>query len=289
VGGGGHLTTARTWLPAAVLVVLAACSDGGGGKAATSPSTSPTDALTSSTSSGGVTSSSTTTSSVPTGTLAGKTVVLDPGHNGGNASHPAEIGRLVDAVTERKPCDTTGAATNDGYPESAFAFDVSQRLARLLEGAGVRVVLTRTNDSGVGPCITERAAIGNREKADAAVSIHADGGPSGGRGFHVIEPALVRGHTEPILAASHRLAMALRLNYASLTGMPPSTYIGHDGLDVRSDLGGLNLSTVPKVFIECGNMRNATDAPLLKSPDFRQRAAAALFQSIVAFLEGGPV
>src|SRR5207244_9812030 len=111
------------------------------------------------------------------GVLAGKTVVLAPGHNGANGSHPAEINRLVDAVTLRKPCDTAGAATADGYTESAFTLDVSQRLAHLLEQAGARVVLTRTDDKGVGPCITERAAVGNRAKADAAVSIHADGGP----------------------------------------------------------------------------------------------------------------
>ena len=53
----------------------------------------------------------------------------------------------------------------------------------------------------------------------------------------------------------------MRNRFTRDTGMPYSNYIG-DGtaLDVRSDLGGLNLSTVPKVFIECGNMRNATDA-----------------------------
>src|SRR5205823_13005324 len=134
---------------------------------APAPSTSASTAL-------GSTSSSVPGTAPPTtaktaGVLAGKTVVLDPGHNGANGSHPAEIGRLVDAVTERKPCDTAGAATNDGYPESAFTLDLSQRLRALLEAAGVRVVLTRTTDSGVGPCITERAAIGNRAKADAAV------------------------------------------------------------------------------------------------------------------------
>jgi hypothetical protein len=33
---------------------------------------------------------------------------------------------------------------------------------------------------------------------------------------------------------------------------------------------------VPKVFVETGNMRNATDASLLESADFRQREAEAL-------------
>ena len=68
--------------------------------------------------------------------------------------------------------------------------------------------------------------------------------------------------------------------------MPPATYVGRDGLDVRTDLGGLNLSTVPKVFIESGNMHNATDAALLESPAFRQRAADALAHGLETFLLG---
>ena len=48
--------------------------------------------------------------------------------------------------------------------------------------------MTRSDNSGWGPCINERAAIGNRADADAAISIHADGGPADGRGFHVIYP-----------------------------------------------------------------------------------------------------
>src|SRR5206468_11421385 len=128
--------------------------------------------------------------------LAGKVIAIDPGHNGGNASHPNEINRQVDAGGFQKSCDTTGTATNAGYAEAAYTFDVATRLAAGLRAAGATVVLTRDSNTGVGPCIDERAAVGNRAQADAAVSVHADGGPSGGRGFHVIEPALVKGYTE---------------------------------------------------------------------------------------------
>src|SRR3712207_8597199 len=41
----------------------------------------------------------------------------------------------------------------------------------------------------------------------------------------------------------------------------------------RSDLGGLNLSDVPKVFIETGNMQNPRDAALLRQRSFQARAA----------------
>ena len=65
-----------------------------------------------------------------------------------------------------------------------------------------------------------------------------------------------------------------------------TTYIGQDGIDVRNDLGGLNWSTIPKVFIETGNMRNATDAALLSSAAFRQRVAQSLCQGLADFLAG---
>jgi N-acetylmuramoyl-L-alanine amidase len=208
--------------------------------------------------------------------LRGKTIAVDPGHNGANWAHPAEINRLVDAGGFRKACDTTGTSTNDGYSEATYTFDVATRLARILRREGARVVLTRTSNEGVGPCIDERAAIGNRAHADAAISIHADGGPAGGRGFEVIY--------KPRAPASRSLALAVRQAFAAITGEPYSTYVGRDGLDVRTDLGGLNLSVVPKVLIETANMRNATDARRLESAVYRQREAVALARGLEAFL-----
>jgi N-acetylmuramoyl-L-alanine amidase len=218
--------------------------------------------------------------------LAGAVILLDPGHNGGNAAHPDIINQLVNVVTEQKACDTTGAQTDAGYPEYAFNFDVAIRLARLLRKDGAKVVLTRHTDTGVGPCVTERAAIGNRAHANAAISIHADGGPASGSGFEVIEPGLVPGYNDKIVGPSRRLGLDIRNAYHAITGEPYSDYIGSAGLDVRTDLGGLNLSKVPKVFIECANMRNSGDAARLTSAAFRQRIAVALAAGFIAFLHG---
>jgi N-acetylmuramoyl-L-alanine amidase len=216
--------------------------------------------------------------------LSGKTIAIDPGHNGRNWAHPAEINRLVDAGTLRKACDTTGTATASGYAEPAFTFDVAVRLRRILRKAGANVVLTRTSNAGWGPCITERAAIGNRAHADAAVSIHADGGPPSGRGFHVIYPPSIRGLTADIAKPSRCLALAMRRAYRAGTGLPYATYLGGNGLSVRSDLGGLNLSDVPKVFVETGNMRNRSDASQLESPRFRERIARSIATGLARFL-----
>ena len=121
--------------------------------------------------------------------LAGLTVVIDPGHDGGNGADPGYIDRPIDGGGFTEPCDTTGTETDNGYTEHAFNFDVALRAQALLAGRrGRRVVLTRSTDTGVGPCVNVRAAIANDLHADVAVSIHADGGPPGGSGFAVDTP-----------------------------------------------------------------------------------------------------
>ncbi len=216
------------------------------------------------------------------GALAGKVIVIDPGHNGGNATAPQIIDRQVWSGTAYKACDTTGTETDAGYPEHAFTFDTSLRLKRLLEAAGARVILTHTTDSGVGPCVTERAAIGNVNHAAAVISFHADGGPAGGYGFHVMEPTQVAAIPPGVVASSGRLAVAIRDAYRAVE--PVSTYIGSDGLNPRSDMAGLNLTLGPKVMLEAGNRRNAGDAARLGDPAFRQRLAAAGAAAITRFL-----
>ncbi|MGW7333940.1 N-acetylmuramoyl-L-alanine amidase [Streptomyces sp. NPDC054840] len=224
------------------------------------------------------------------GPLTGRTVVVDPGHNAGNFDHTDEIDQQVDIGTNRKECDTTGTTTNAGYKEADFTLDVSRRLRTALEAQGAKVVLTHQADRPWGPCITERARIGNEAKADAVVSVHADGVSAGNRGFHIILPAAVKGgaaDTAKIVEPSRELGERIAGNFARTTGSAPANYLGGGtGLVVRDDLGGLNLSTRPKVFIECGNMRDAKDAAQLTSPEWRQKAAQGIADGIVGFLGG---
>ncbi|MET7384887.1 N-acetylmuramoyl-L-alanine amidase [Streptomyces sp. NPDC005529] len=224
------------------------------------------------------------------GPLKGKVVVIDPGHNPGNFQHTSEINRKVDIGTNRKECDTTGTSTNAGYAEAIFTLDVANRMRTILEREGATVKLTQDGDRSWGPCVDERARIGNKAHADAVVSVHADGSASGNRGFHVILPGSVHAggaDTRPIVASSRELGERIAGLFVRETGSAPSNYIGDGtGLDVRTDLGGLNLSTVPKVFIECGNMRDSKDAALLTSGAWRQKAARGISEGIVSFLHG---
>lgn len=223
-----------------------------------------------------------------TSPLAGTTVHVDAGHNGANGAHPAQINRRVPAGTGgyRKACDTTGAQTNDGrLTEASFTLDVARRLQRRLERLGARVVMTRTSNDGVGPCVNERAAIGNRARADVALSIHADGGPPGGRGFHVIAPLADRAARPSIVALSLRFARQVRARLDAVGVRRANYTAGGDGLVQRNDLGGLNLSRVPKAFVELGDMRNAAEARRLGRSAQRDRFAIALARAIRRTLE----
>jgi N-acetylmuramoyl-L-alanine amidase len=253
----------------------------------TMPTTTPTVTLPQPNATGttGASTSSTIAAPSPGGSLAGRVVVIDPGHNGGNGNATSEINRQVEAGGFRKACDTTGTSTNDGYSESAFNWDVSNRLAAVLRAGGATVVLTRDSDDGVGPCIDRRAGIGNFARADVAVSVHADGSSAGNRGFHILVPGSLGGFTDDIAGPSREYAALLREELPA-AGMPPSNYVGSDGIMVRTDLGGLNLSDVPKVFVESGNMRDATDAALLTNPEFRQRWAEQIAAATTRFLSG---
>jgi N-acetylmuramoyl-L-alanine amidase len=217
------------------------------------------------------------------GILDGRVVLVDPGHNGGNFAAPSIINRLIWNGRETETCDTTGTETDAGYTEAVFNWHVALYLTADLRAEGATVVLTRTSNTGVGPCVTERAAIGNEVHANAAVSIHADGGPPGGRGFAILEP-VADGINDAIVAPSAILGADLRAAFEKGTGEPVSSYDGVNGIQPRDDLAGINLSTVPKVFIECANMRNAADAALVTSLRWQALAARAIAAGLASFL-----
>jgi N-acetylmuramoyl-L-alanine amidase len=215
--------------------------------------------------------------------LAGRVVGIDPGHNGRNYADPSFLNHLIWNGREQEACDTTGTETDGGYTEARFNFNVAMYLSADLRAEGARVVLTRTSNVGVGPCVNTRSAIINRARANVAIDIHADGGPAGGRGFAILEP--VRdGPNDRVIASSARFGSELLRRFRAVTGMPESTYDGSHGIAHRDDLAGLNLTTVPKVLIECGNMRNGTDAAMLTRPSFQRLAAKAFAQAITQFL-----
>ena len=279
----------RPWLHALVVSVALTGSISGCAAApsASEPAPTPRASASSTTPSSSATPSSAAPSSATAAPapLAGRVVVLDPGHNRDNGRFPAEIGRPVDAGGFSKQCNTTGTATDGGVPEATVNWQLAMALRDRLQALGARVVLTRDADAGWGPCIDERAAVANRADAHLLLSLHADGAAASGYGFHVIAPGVRPGWTDDIAADSGRAAALVRDALVG-AGLTTSTYLGENGIDVRTDLGTLNRADVPAVMLEAGNLRNPADAALLTGADGRARIADALARAVVDFLAG---
>jgi N-acetylmuramoyl-L-alanine amidase len=215
--------------------------------------------------------------------LAGKIVGIDPGHNGRNGTDPAYLAHQIFNGRSMEDCNTTGTQTAGGYTESLFNWNVAAFLIADLRRDGARVVLTRHNNDGIGPCVNKRSWMLNH--TDVAIDIHADGGPSWGRGFTVLEP-VADGPNKAVIGSSLRFGRYVHAAFLADTPIRISNYYGHDGYIFRSDLAGLNLTTVPKVLIECGNMTNAAEAALLTSSHVQRQIARALEAAIIRFLTG---
>ena len=230
----------------------------------------------------------TSASALPTATaapasIAGRIVFLDPGHNGANDASLTK--QVPTGRGGTKDCQTSGTSTNGGYPEHTFNWETVLRIRSELSQLGVRTAMSRGNDDAVAPCVDERADMANALQPDAIVSIHADGGPATGRGFHVnySSPPLNQTQAGPAV----QLAQTMR-DQLQAAGLVPATYIGQGGLYPRSDLTGLNLAQYPSVLVELGNMKNPADAALIESPDGRQKYADAVVRGIAAFLATRP-
>lgn len=218
--------------------------------------------------------------------LDGIVVALDPGHQRGNSNpaHASKVNATRFNGSIVKACNTTGTATNDGFPESTLNWRVAKELEAMLESRGARVVMSRNRESyrDWGPCAWDRAKPANAAGADLLVSIHADGAPARARGFHVIAPARIAGYTDDIARPSGVLARAMVAGMRD-AGAEPSTYV-RGALAVRGDQSTLNFSDVPAVIVELGNMRNATEARRMSKPAGQRRYAEQLLAGIERFL-----
>jgi N-acetylmuramoyl-L-alanine amidase len=209
-------------------------------------------------------------------------VVIDPGHDARANLATEPIGP---GSTTRKIKDGGGThGVVSGIREPELTLDVSLRLRRLLRTAGVRVVMTRTQTAGASMGNIARARIANDAGAALFLRVHADGASSvSARGTHTLTPALHRGWTDDVYAASRRAATLVQAELVRALGFPSR------GIQERSDFTGFNWADVPVILVELGFMTNATEDRALARPAVRRRAALGLCRGTLRFLGLPPV
>ena len=183
--------------------------------------------------------------------LAGRTIVVDPGHG--------PVG--------------SGAADN-GSDEATNVLSMAFKVKSLLEGAGAEVVMTRTTmvfPGGVPGTeqLSARTALANRVGPDIFVSIHNnwydDPGTRGSMTFYSR-----RGDSSAELARSVQDALIASTGAYSHGTEPANYYV-------------VKYTTMPAILVESGFLSNAADAAQDKSDSYQTLVARGIFRGIIAY------
>jgi N-acetylmuramoyl-L-alanine amidase len=214
-------------------------------------------------------------------------IALDPGHQLGNSNprFASEIAKTRFNGHMTKGCNTTGTATNGGFPEATFNWRVTRYLENRLVALGATVRKTRSSNSydAWGPCVWDRGRFGAAVGADLLLSIHADGAGPSGSGFYIMLPTSITGWTDDIARPSARMGKRFIQAMAD-AGAPRSTYIAGQTL-VTPEISTLNFSDVPAILVELGNMRNSSDAARMASREGQKQYADWLVAGLRAALK----
>lgn len=194
--------------------------------------------------------------------LKDKTIVLDPGH--GNFSKSGYV--------------DPGAVGRDlKLRESDVVLNISNKLKDSLTKEGANVIMTRTKN-GVPLSLTARAAVANKNNADAFVSIHANASLSRahqGSSVYMYAP-FSNQNLYKQREVRTRLAADIQREIVKSGG--------------RKDLGVLeaNFSVlrntqIPSVLVETAFLSNAQEEKLLSTDSFCQKMADGILNGLKSF------
>ena len=189
------------------------------------------------------------------GKLAGRTIVVDPGH--GSSGIAGTFDR--------------GGTGPSGLTESAADLSIALKVSELLEAAGARVILTRTSeDSAAAPAADDRAVIVDSSAGDLLVSIHQS----------VAGHALDAAGTRTYYWAQDSLQVAERFQNALLAALDrPNLGVQRVSLE---QVGGA--PAMPAVLVECADIDTVSGERLLRSDAGQQKAAQAIVDAVIESL-----
>lgn len=191
------------------------------------------------------------------GRLAGKTIVVDPGHGGHDS----------------------GAISPDRWVrEKDVALRVGIAIARHLSQQGATVIMTRRTDVFVP--LRERSAIATRNRADFFISVHINSNrrantASGIKTFHHDRSAL-----------GQLLAECLHGPIVRRTRLPDMK-VWRDTRITESGFSVLRNATMPAVLLELGFINNDRDRARMVQPTFADDVAQAVVEGLKVYLGNG--
>ncbi|MFZ4507592.1 MAG: N-acetylmuramoyl-L-alanine amidase [Fimbriimonas sp.] len=190
------------------------------------------------------------------GQLAGKIIVIDPGHGG------KDKGAKMSPVLEKD-----------------IVLAVSKNVAALMQSEGATVVMTRKDDTFVP--LTTRADLAKQNRADLFVSIHVNSNRtknsrSGTISFH---------HESNTMG--QLLAECIQREIVKVSGLPgigtwSDAKIYDSGFSVLRNTFG-----IPGVLLELGFINHDRDRKRMIQQDFQSKVAKAIVQGVKVYLGNG--
>ena len=193
--------------------------------------------------------------------LAGKIIVIDPGHGSRTMWGDSD----------------PGAIGYSGTYEKEVVLDIGLRLAELLRETGAEVIMTRNGDTNVS--LEDRARIANNNNADLFVSIHANASPS----------RRLKGSSTYFYAPSWSASLSSqrheRYKLASLIQEELVNAADTADLGVREEnFSVLRNTEVTSVLVETAFISNAEEEMLLRDPGFQQKVAKGVARGVERYL-----
>lgn len=183
------------------------------------------------------------------GALAGRVVVLDPGHGGADAG-----------------------VVGGGVAEADIVLDLATRIEGRLGALGVTTYLTRSAETC--PSDVERATFANEMAAEIFISLHleavASEQPSGSACFFY---GASLPHGEVRSAVGERLSGLIAREVATRTDLV-------DGRTHPKSWELLRLTRMPAVRLDAGYVTSPGDAARLTTPEFRDALAEAVAAAV---------
>lgn len=195
------------------------------------------------------------------GTLAGKVVVIDPGHGGKEAG-----------------------ACAGGCNEKSLNLQLAKQLAAALGKYGVHTILTRDSDEQMG--LSARPQVAIDASADFFISLHCNSNPSPNSATG-IETYYHMQEASPML-----LAYAVHDGVCKFTGMCDRDPRSDRRLPYVTGLGVLRRLTntgIPGILLECGYLNHSSDRAKLQDAGYRTKLAAGIVAGLKAYIEGTPI
>ena len=182
----------------------------------------------------------------PINSLADATIVLDPGHGGGDS----------------------GAVSNSNKDEKKYTLRYARQTAKKLRARGAKVYLTRNDDSTVS--LADRPKLAEQVHADAFISFHFDSAP---------EKNVASGYTTYYYnkGPSVKLANTINQQFSQLG-------LDNRGVDI-GDFLVIRDNPQPAVLLEMGYINSERDFEQITSRSYQGKATSQIVSGLTQYFK----